>query len=324
MPVLVSLEVNTKRSGLAADPADLASQRLADRAAFADAGWMRQNQDILALGSVVSHHCEAMTKDGHEWLRVIGTTDVQAPDPDDQSILQDEIDAMLEDGERLVPGFKQVRALRVWAGVRPLFEDRKESGSTCDVTRAHALLDHGERDGVQGFLTVTGGKMTTYRLMAEETVNAVCRQLGEERPCTTAKEPLPGSESGKHYQLSERLRRKEEHLLDSQLVCECELITRDKLEQAFRRRGTTDLDDIRRGLRLGMGPCQGGFCMYRATGILHALDGVDASHADAALLDFLAERWKGIWPVLYGDQLRQARLDEWIFQGVLDVEHLPS
>jgi len=64
--------------------------------------------------------------------------------------------------------------------------------------------------------------------------------------------------------------------------------------------------------------------MYRATGILHALDGVDASHADAALLDFLAERWKGIWPVLYGDQLRQARLDEWIFQGVLDVEHLPS
>jgi glycerol-3-phosphate dehydrogenase len=257
-------------------------------------------------------------------VSVIGTTDVQAPDPDDQSILQDEVDAMLEDGERLVPGFKQVRALRVWAGVRPLFEDRKESGSTRDVTRAHALLDHRERDGVEGFLTITGGKMTTYRLMAEETVNAVCRQLGEERPCSTATEPLPGSEGGQHYQLSERLRRKEEHLLDSQLVCECELISRDKLEQAFRRRGTTDLDDIRRSLRLGMGPCQGGFCMYRAAGILHALDGVDASHADTALLDFLKERWKGIWPVLYGDQLRQARLDEWIFQGVLDVEHLPS
>src|ERR671937_694174 len=229
-------------------------------------------------------------------VSVIGTTDVQAPDPDDQSILQDEVDAMLEDGERLVPGFKQVRALRVWAGVRPLFEDRKESGSTRDVTRAHALLDHRERDGVEGFLTITGGKMTTYRLMAEETVNAVCRQLGEERPCSTATEPLPGSEGGQHYQLSERLRRKEEHLLDSQLVCECELITRDKLERAFRRRGTTDLDDIRRSLRLGMGPCQGGFCMYRAAGILHALDGVDASQADTALLDFLKERWKGIWP----------------------------
>ena len=90
---------------------------------------------------------------------------------------------MLDDGERLVPGFKQARALRVWTGVRPLFEDRKEddSGSTRDVTRAHALLDHRERDGVDGFLTITGGKLTTYRLMAEETVDAVCRQLGEDR-----------------------------------------------------------------------------------------------------------------------------------------------
>ena len=46
--------------------------------------------------------------------------------------------------------------------------------------------------------------------------------------------------------------------------------------------------------------------------------------ADESLLDFLKERWKGTWPILYGDQLRQARLDEWIFQGVLDVEHLPA
>ena len=43
-----------------------------------------------------------------------------------------------------------------------------------------------------------------------------------------------------------------------------------------------------------------------------------------ALRDFLQERWKGVWPILYGDQLRQARLDDWIFQGLLDVEHLPS
>jgi hypothetical protein len=39
---------------------------------------------------------------------------------------------------------------------------------------------------------------------------------------------------------------------------------------------------------------------------------------------FLEERWKGVYPILYGDQLRQARLDDWIFQGVLDVEHLPG
>ena len=40
-------------------------------------------------------------------------------------------------------------------------------------------------------------------------------------------------------------------------------------------------------------------------------------------MEFLQERWKGVWPILYGDQLRQARLDDWIFQGLLDVEHVP-
>ena len=44
-----------------------------------------------------------------------------------------------------------------------------------------------------------------------------------------------------------------------------------------------------------------------------------AAEATAALRDFLAERWRGIAPVLWGDQLRQERLDELIFHGVLDV-----
>jgi glycerol-3-phosphate dehydrogenase len=90
------------------------------------------------------------------------------------------------------------------------------------------------------------------------------------------------------------------------------------------RRDTTNLDDIRRAMRLGMGPCQGGFCIYRATGILHSLKKLDATTANRSLGRFLQERWKGVNPVLYGDQLRQARLDDWIFQGLLDVGHLPQ
>ena len=209
--------------------------------------------------------------------------------------------------------------------MRPLFEDAKASETdTRDVTRAHALLDHAERDGVQGFVTITGGKLTTFRLMAEDTMTAVSRHLGDERPCMTKTELLPGSEDGETYHLSERLGRKEKHLADEQMICECEMVPRSKLEQAMQRRATTNLDDIRRLLRLGMGPCQGGFCIYRAAGILHGLDGLTAEQADEALLHFLHERWKGVWPILYGDQLRQARLDDWIFQGVLDVEHLSA
>jgi glycerol-3-phosphate dehydrogenase len=258
-------------------------------------------------------------------VSVIGTTDEHTDDADDHTVHQSEVDAMLDDGEKLVPGFKQARALRVWTGVRPLFEDAKaQDTDTRDVTRAHALLDHTERDGVGRFVTITGGKLTTYRLMAEETVDAVCRQLGDQRACTSATEPLPGSESGEHYKIGERLARKEASLADEQLICECEMVPRSRLEEGMRRRATHNLDDIRRMLRLGMGPCQGGFCIYRATGILHGLDGMSAEEANGALLGFLQERWKGMWPILYGDQLRQARLDDWIFQGVLDVEHLPS
>jgi glycerol-3-phosphate dehydrogenase len=259
-------------------------------------------------------------------VSVIGTTDIKSAHPDDLPVTQEEVDQMLEDGERLVPGLRAARALRVWAGVRPLFDDKKagEGGSTRDVSRGTALLDHRERDGVDRFITITGGKLTTYRLMAEEAVDAMVEQLGDDRPCTTKSTPLPGSEDGEYMSPGARLRARDQHLKSDQLICECELIERSTLEATMVARGSRNLDDIRRSLRLGMGPCQGGFCIYRATGILHGLDRLDGAEASASLRRFLEERWKGVWPILHGDQLRQARLDDWIFQGVLDVEHLPG
>ena len=59
-------------------------------------------------------------------------------------------------------------------------------------------------------------------------------------------------------------------------------------------------------------------------GILHGVERLDGPQASGSLRHFLQERWKGMWPILYGDQLRQARLDDWIFQGLLDVEHVPA
>jgi glycerol-3-phosphate dehydrogenase len=257
----------------------------------------------------------------------IGTTDIRAADPDELPVTQDEVDQMLDDGERLVPGLREARALRVWAGVRPLFEDARAGSDvvdTRDVSRTHAVVDHSARDGVRGLLTMSGGKLTTLRLMAEDLVDAMCKQLGTERPCRTAHERPPGQDGGDHYHLGSRLRRREATLQDEQLICECELIGRGRLEEEMRDRGSTNLDDIRRRLRLGMGPCQGGFCIYRATGILHGVGHLDGEQASGSLVRFMKERWKGVWPILYGDQLRQARLDDWIFQGLLDVEHLPE
>ena len=260
-------------------------------------------------------------------VSVIGTTDIRAADPDDIHVTQAEVDQMLDDGERLIPGFREARALRVWAGARPLFQDDKSgpaAADTRDVSRTHAVVDHRERDGVDRLLTMSGGKLTTLRLMAQDIVDAMCRQLGEDRPSRTATEQPPDNADGEHYHLGARLEKREATLQDEQLICECELIGRGRLEETMRRRGTENLDDIRRSLRLGMGPCQGGFCIYRATGILHGVGRLDGEHASRSLRDFLQERWKGVWPILYGDQLRQARLDDWIFQGLLDVEHLPD
>jgi glycerol-3-phosphate dehydrogenase len=48
---------------------------------------------------------------------------------------------------------------------------------------------------VEGFITITGGKLMTYRLMAEWASDAVCRKLGNTEPCRTAERPLPGSQS---------------------------------------------------------------------------------------------------------------------------------
>lgn len=126
---------------------------------------------------------------------VIGTTDVQVDDPNDPEVTQGEVDRMLDEGDKLVPGFRQAPTLRAWAGVRPLFEESKEGVTdTRDVSRSHALLDHLERDGVDRFLSIIGGKLTTFRLMAEQTVDLVCARLGEDRPCRTDQEPLPEPE----------------------------------------------------------------------------------------------------------------------------------
>ena len=255
---------------------------------------------------------------------VIGTTDTRAASPDELEIRAAEVQEMLDAGERLVPGFRNTRALHAWAGARPLVADaRADTQDTRHLSRGLAVIDHQARDRVRGFLTITGGKATTYRLMAEIVVDAMCKQLGDERPCTTDTVHPPDNEDAPLYTLGSRLRRREANMQDEQLICECELIGRGKLEETMRRRGTTNLDDVRRSLRLGMGPCQGGFCIYRATGIMHGVERLDGEQAAGALHEFLQERWKGVWPILYGDQLRQARLDDWIFQGLLDVEHVP-
>lgn len=258
-------------------------------------------------------------------VSIIGTTDIKADDPDKLTIPQDEVQQMLDAGEALVPGFRQARAVHAWAGARPLVKDTRVSATdTRHMSRGMSILDHAERDGLKGLLTITGGKLTTYRLMAEHVVDQMCAQRGEQRPCRTALEAVPKSESGKTYLVTHRLAEREEDRLADQIICECELMSRSMFVEALHEQPQANFDDIRRQTRLGMGPCQGGFCSSRATGLALHEGVIDVNRATGLLRLFIKNRWIGLWPILYGAQVRQTALDQWIFHGTLNIEHLPA
>lgn len=258
-------------------------------------------------------------------VSIIGTTDVKADDPDKLEIPRDEVQQMLDSGEALVPGFRQARAVHAWSGARPLVKDSRVSATdTRHMSRGMSIIDHEARDGLKGLLTISGGKLTTYRLMAKNIVDVMCEQLGEDRPCTTETEAVPGSEKQKNYHVTHRLAEREADRLEDQIICECELVSRRQLTGLMAEQPDAILDDLRRQLRLGMGPCQGGFCSTRAAGIAVEEGVSSVERATEQLRDFLGNRWVGLWPILYGDQVRQTALDNWIVKGTLDVEHLPG
>jgi glycerol-3-phosphate dehydrogenase len=78
-----------------------------------------------------------------------------------------------------------------------------------------------------------------------------------------------------------------------------------------------------------MGPCQGGFCTFRAEGVLAeraVATGGPLTNAtlDATLADFLAERFRGTRPIAWGRQLQELWLTSGLYTGILGVESLPG
>jgi glycerol-3-phosphate dehydrogenase len=280
------------------------------------------------LAHCVVNRCH-MTGDGDivvpsHTVSVIGTTDTPVEDPDDIEPTAEEVASMMEAGDVLLPGFSRSRALRVWSGARPLLPKTAAVGDDREVSRSHTVIRHAQRDDLGGLISIAGGKLTTFRLMAKDTVDAACAELGVERACTTAETPLPGSGDHHYYRLPDHQADFEKGRADNPIICECELVAQADVLEAARRHPKGQIDDLRRVLRVGMGPCQGGFCAFRTAALLHGHGEYDRAEANATLRAFVQERWKGQRQVLWGQQLRQARLDAWIFQGVLDIEHLPT
>jgi glycerol-3-phosphate dehydrogenase len=132
---------------------------------------------------------------------IVGTTDTDFygdPGRVDLDIHGDEVAYVIEAAARALPQARDWRPIRAWAGVRnTLFEWGVDSD---DLSRRHEILDHEQRDGVAGFLSVAGGKLAAYRIQSEEAVDAALSKLKEApRPCTTGSRPLPGGEENSGF-----------------------------------------------------------------------------------------------------------------------------
>src|SRR2546423_2746545 len=122
-------------------------------------------------------------------VSILGTTSAKVPHPETLPIEWDEVRRMIEEGAMMLEGVSTARAMRAYAGVRPLYDLGAEAEGR-EMSRNFAVIDHEERDGIKGFTSIVGGKVTTYRLMAERVVDLVAKRLGVSTPCTTAEVPL--------------------------------------------------------------------------------------------------------------------------------------
>ncbi len=265
--------------------------------------------DILVPGGTVS---------------ILGTTSVRIPDPDDCRPTIAEVDQIIDEGAAMVPELNSTRYIRAYSGVRPLFGKTSAGSGDRAVSRGFALLDHA-RDGVENFLTITGGKLTTYRLMAEKAANLVCAKLGVDAPCLTATTIMPPYAGGRWTEpgLAPRRWLKATDPTDS-ILCECEMVSKSVVDDIVRTMppqspGYT-LVSIGLRSRIGKGPCQGGFCSIRVTGHLYDTDVVQGDQGLAEIRRFLDERWRGVHPILFDFPLMQAEFQEAVHCGLFGLE----
>jgi glycerol-3-phosphate dehydrogenase len=136
---------------------------------------------------------------------LIGTTDIRFDeDPDEARADAEETEYLLSEVNRLVPGANLTPddVLFTYSGVRPLpyVPDKSESS----VPRSHVIVDHAPE--IRNLLSIVGGKLTTYRSLAEETVDKVFRLLGRKPVrCVTRDLPLPGARVADLARLREEL-----------------------------------------------------------------------------------------------------------------------
>jgi glycerol-3-phosphate dehydrogenase len=120
-------------------------------------------------------------------MMVIGTTSFEVNDPDYIPVLDDQVTRMNACALELLPGLRSAKMRGIYMSARPLIGSSVEGRS---LSRTFKCYDHQESEGIGSFVTITGGKATTCRAMAEKTVDLVCQKMGISASCSTREIPL--------------------------------------------------------------------------------------------------------------------------------------
>jgi glycerol-3-phosphate dehydrogenase len=250
-------------------------------------------------------------------VSILGTTSIRLEEVENFEVTSSEVSFLIQEASKMIPAIRETRFIRAYAGIRPLFQS-EQGGDDRAVSRGFALIDHGKRDGLQNLITIVGGKLVTYRLMAEKTSDLICQKMGTDISCSTHLKPLPGATN--FSGLTDRLKRIGQAVSGDgvEILCDCEMIGREEVETTLKDGKLRDLQDILHRTRLAKGTCQGGFCIYRLLGMLHDL-GMQQGDSNKILKDFLEERWKGIRPILWGTSLKEDELIESIYKGIFNL-----
>lgn len=123
---------------------------------------------------------------------LIGTTDTDyTGDLDAVKAEANDVAYLLKEVQSIFPNVASDDIFYTMAGLRALAYSKSRRPE--DVSRSHKLIDHEREDGIGGFVSVLGGKITAYRAVAEQATDMVCHKLAVKAPCTTAEVPLPGA-----------------------------------------------------------------------------------------------------------------------------------
>lgn len=194
------LDINAKQTLVAAGPwADLYLERALGQPALHK---LKRSKGIHVIVPARTRECAlTMTAGGGHFFvlpwrghSLLGTTDTAyIGSPDDVDVSQGDIAGFFSFINKHWPAAQLHRGEveHFYAGLRPLVDDG--SKDTYGTSRRAAIVDHGKSDGIEGLISVIGGKWTTSRALAEETVDILIQKT-EKRvaPCSTATMHLPG------------------------------------------------------------------------------------------------------------------------------------